>query len=139
MTQKKPQWMPVDSWVDQLIRKAERQGAFEDLPGKGKPLPKVDTTDPAWWVKRKLVDEDLSLAMPPQLALRKEVEEALGSLRDLRTEAEVRERLEALNTRIRAVNKRAIAGPSTTLAPLDVERWVTRWRSQANPDAPEAS
>lgn len=130
MTKRKPLLMPVESWVDQQIRAAENRGAFDNLPGAGKPLEKVDTSDPAWWVKRKLVDENLTVALPPQLELRKEVKAVLAALPKMRTEPEVRRRLEALNERIRVVNRRTIAGPATDLGVLDVQTWVERWRSR---------
>jgi hypothetical protein len=41
----------------------------------------------------------------------------------------VREKLEALNARIRKLNATHVAGPPTTLAPLDVEAVVLRWRA----------
>ena len=41
------------------------------------------------------------------------------------TEAEVRELVEAINAKIRAVNARATSGPPSNLMPLDVERVVT--------------
>ena len=130
MTERKPRLMPVESWVDQQIRAAEKRGDFEELPGAGKPLPKVDTSDPAWWVKRKLASENLSVPLPPQLELRKEVKQVLAALPKMRTEAEVRTRLEAINARIRAVNRGSIEGPATNLGVMDVDLWVQRWRDR---------
>jgi hypothetical protein len=51
----------------------------------------------------------------------------------------VRERLEALDARIRKINRTTISGPPTTLAPLDVEEIVARWRAAraAEPSAPQ--
>jgi hypothetical protein len=45
-------------------------------------------------------------------------------------EGEVRRRLRELDARIRKVNRTAIAGPPTTVAPLDVEALVRRWRER---------
>jgi hypothetical protein len=44
-------------------------------------------------------------------------------------EADVRELVEAINTRIRRVNATATAGPPSTVVPLDVEAVVERWRA----------
>jgi hypothetical protein len=44
-------------------------------------------------------------------------------------ERRVRERLEELNARIRKINRTTVAGPPTTLAPLDVDEAVRRWRA----------
>ena len=130
MTQRKPRWVPVESWIDQQIRAAEGRGDFDNLPGKGKPLPEVDTRAPAWWVKRKLRDEKLSLSLPLALQLKKDVQEGLARLHLLKAEALVRERLNHLNTRIREVNRTAIDGPPTTLAVMDVEARVLAWKGQ---------
>jgi len=44
-------------------------------------------------------------------------------------ERRVRERLEELNARIRKINRTTVAGPPTTLAPVDVEEVMRRWRA----------
>ncbi len=53
----------------------------------------------------------------------------LASLERESDERVVRERLEALNARIRRVNRTTVAGPATSLAPVDVEAAVARWRA----------
>ena len=65
--------------------------SFENLPGKGKPLDGIGAhgvdshRDEDWWLKAKLRRERLSY-LPPTLAIRKELEEALaGDRRSLRT------------------------------------------------------
>lgn len=45
-------------WVEQQIRVAQERGAFDDLPGAGKPLTGLGTEhDPDWWLK-KLVERE---------------------------------------------------------------------------------
>src|SRR5580698_722270 len=39
MTERKPAGMSFRSWIDEQIDRATAQGAFDDLPGAGKPLP----------------------------------------------------------------------------------------------------
>jgi hypothetical protein len=80
-----------------------------------------------WWVKRKLRDEQLSY-LPPSLALRKEAHEVLEGVSQARTEAEVRERIEAINEKIRDAIRMGIRGPDFTLTPFNVERIVADWR-----------
>ena len=53
----------------------------------------------------------------------------LAGLAGASDERVVRERLEVLNARIRKLNRTHVAGPPTTLAPLDVEAAVARWRA----------
>ena len=86
MEPERPRW---ESPVEKAIREAQERGEFDDLPGAGKPLTNLgDPDDPLWWVRRKLEAEqlDLSAAMPPALAMRKEAAGYPESLLDLRTE-----------------------------------------------------
>ena len=52
MTQRKPPGTSWESWIEAQIRVAMEQGAFDNLPGAGKPLPNLDQYDPLWWVKQ---------------------------------------------------------------------------------------
>lgn len=118
----------LESYVERQIREAQEEGEFDGLPGAGKPLPFVDKPhDPMDWWRRKLERERLSI-LPESLAIHREVEKVLEELPRLRSEAQVRERLEALNARIRKVNRTVSEGPPTKLAALDVEAAVLRWR-----------
>ena len=116
------------SFVERQIREAQAEGAFERLERAGRPLPFVDKPhDPMWWWKGKLEREQLSF-LPESIAIHREAEAVLGALEALASEARVRERLEELNARIRKVNRTATGGPPTSLAPVDVEALVRRWR-----------
>ena len=130
MTQKKPPGKTWESFIEQQIREAMEQGAFDNLEGKGKPIPDLGIErDPLWWAKKLVEREKVSL-MPPALALRREVEQALERLPRLRDEAEVRRVLEALNAQIRKLNATIAEGPPTNLAPLDVDALVREWRQR---------
>lgn len=119
----------LESCVERQIREAQEEEAFDGLPGAGKPLPFVDKPhDPMDWWRKKLEREKLSI-LPESLAIHGEVEKVLEELPRLHSEARVRERLEALNERIRKVNRSVTEGPPTTLAPLDVEAALARWRA----------
>ena len=101
--------MKIPDWIELQIRDAERQGAFENLPGKGKPIADIDTprTELSWltgYLKREIVD--VGIMLPPSLALAREVELLPDTLREERTEARVREIVEDLNARIRAAIRR---------------------------------
>ncbi|MGO0576771.1 DUF1992 domain-containing protein [Ornithinimicrobium panacihumi] len=123
----------VQSWVDQTIAQAERQGKFSDLPGAGKPLRDVDTrTDPDWWVKSLIEREklDLSDAMPGVMQLRREKAGFPESLVQLDTETAVRERLEDFNERVLADRRRPHAGAQSPpiVGRVDVDEMVEAWR-----------
>lgn len=124
----------VQTWVDQSIAQAERQGAFDNLPGAGKPLRDVDTrSDPDWWVKSLIEREqlDLSAAMPGVMQLRREKAALPGSLLEVPDEAAVRARLEDFNERVLADRRRphAGAGSPPVVGRVDVEEMVRAWRS----------
>jgi hypothetical protein len=128
MTERKPPGMTWETWIDRQIREGMEQGSFDNLPGTGRPLPGLDRPrDEMWWVRDKLRREQLSY-LPPTLAVRKELEDTLVKVGRATRESEVRELVEAINTRIRRVNATATAGPPSTVVPLDVDDVVARWR-----------
>lgn len=130
MTRRKPPETSWETWIDRQIREAADRGEFDDLPGAGRPVPGLDGRhDELWWVKAKLRRENLSF-VPPTLAIRKEVEDALDRVAAADSESEVGRIVAEINVRIVEVNAHATTGPPSTVAPLDVEREVRRWREQ---------
>ena len=130
MTARKPPGVPFQTWIDQQIKKAEDEGEFDDLPGKGKPIVNPTATyDPDWWAKKWVKRERISV-LPPALELRRKVERELEGLARLRHERDVRGKIEALNVEIRSVNRSAVSGPMTSIAPLDVDEVVGRWKAE---------
>lgn len=122
----------IQSWVDQSIQQAARRGAFDDLPGAGRPLKDVDTrTDPDWWVKGLIEREqlDLSDAMPGVMQLRREKAGFPGSLLHLPDEAAVRAHLEDFNERVLADRRRPHAGAQSppVVGRVDVDEVVAAW------------
>ena len=77
MTERKPPDLSFTSWIDRQINEAAERGAFDNLPGAGKPLPKRTGADAAeaWlrdYMRREGVSADELLPIP--LKLRKETE-----------------------------------------------------------------
>ena len=138
MTERKPANVDFETWIDQQIREAESRGEFDNLPGKGKPLPGLDQPqDELWWVRAWLQRENVQVAAPPALSLRKEVHDLQDRLDREPTEARVRAVVEELNGRIRSLNRMPpLEGPPTTVSPLDVDEVVERWRAR-RPTEPE--
>ena len=135
MTQRKPPGTSWESWIEAQIRVAMEQGAFDNLPGAGKPLPNLDQEyDPLWWVKQLTEREQISL-LPASLELLRKVEGELATIEKLPDEATVRRRVAALNVEIARVNATVVEGPPTRLGTLDVDQVVARWRRtrSANP------
>jgi hypothetical protein len=123
---------PYESLVERQIREAQERGEFDNLPGAGKPLRRL-SDDPDWWVKQMMQREglDLSDAMPPAIALRKEAAGFPHSLLDLRTEESVRAVLEDFNRRVKLDRLRPVVGPFPPLLArtVDVDELVDQWRS----------
>lgn len=129
MTERKPPGVGFESWVDKQIRDATRRGAFEDLPGMGRPLPDVDAPyDELWWIKGKMHREGLAY-LPPTLQLRKEAEDALEAASRAPSEPAVRKIIADINEKIAAAVRRPPPGPLLGLTPYDVEAVVRDWRS----------
>jgi hypothetical protein len=135
MTERKPPGTSWETWIDAQIRVAMEKGAFDNLPGAGKPLPNLDQEyDPLWWVKQLAQREQLSM-LPPSLELLRKVEKELATIETLHDEATVRRRAAALNVEISKVNATVVEGPPTRLGTLNVDEIVARWQRtrSANP------
>ena len=125
-------WPPVrrgkPSAVEEQIRRAQRDGLFDDLPGKGKPLEDLNEVyDPGWWAAKLVQREEISL-LPPALELKRKVEREMQRIGKLTRERDVRRALDELNAEIVRINSGVTTGPSTTIARLDVDTVVERWR-----------
>ncbi|MGW3958356.1 DnaJ family domain-containing protein [Amycolatopsis sp. NPDC005003] len=131
MTARKPPKVSFRWWVDRKIEEARARGDFDDLPGTGKPLPKPTGNDAATdWVLREVKrgGHDTKALLPPALALKREVQDLPERLAGERTERQVRDVVEDLNTRIRQAYLNHHTGPPLTVALVDVEEAVEDWR-----------
>ena len=128
MTERKPPGVSWETWIDRQVREAQERGDFDGLAGAGRPLPDLDRRDDDWWVKRMLQREGVAVT-PPTIAIRVEVEQALERAVQAEDEVTVRAILEAVNEKVRRINRLGAAGPPSTVMPVDVEEVVGRWRS----------
>jgi len=127
MVERRPTLAEWESTVERQIQEGIARGEFDNLPGAGKPLAGLDDPrDEEWWVKAKLRREQVSY-LPPALAVRKELEDALDQIAAATSEVTVRRIVAEINERIVHVNSHTITGPPSTVMPLDVERVVERW------------
>lgn len=98
--------------VEERILAAARKGAFDNLPGKGKPLPNDDLDH---------VPEDLKMAyrilknadcVPPEIEIKKEIcrtEELLAGMKDTEQKYKILKKLNFLIMRLNCIRKGAIA------------------------------
>jgi hypothetical protein len=136
VTERKPREISFASWVDQQVSEAAERGAFDNLPGAGKPLSRRGGTDA--WLQDYLRREGVSAEelLPTPLRLRKEAERLAASVQDLRTEDEVRAVVKGLNRQI-AEWRRIPDGPPIYLRLVDEDAMVARWRdARRGPPAP---
>jgi hypothetical protein len=130
MSERKPAGVAWESWVEERIRESMDRGEFDDLPGAGKPLPNIDQPhDEMWWIKEKLRREKVSI-LPPALAVRRELEDALERIAKADTELAVRRIVAAINERIVQVNSQTTSGLPTSVMPLNVDRVIQDWRNR---------
>jgi len=146
MTERKPRDLNFTSWIDQQINEAAERGAFDNLPGAGKPLPKRTDEDAGQaWLRDYLRREGVAAEelLPTPLKLRKEIERLTATVQDLRTEQEVRDVVSDLNRRI-IEWRRIPTGPPLFLPLVDRDLLVSQWREShqagpgAQPSAPPA-
>ncbi len=139
MTERKPPDISFASWIDRQVTEAAERGAFDDLPGAGKPIPRRGEAGggQAWlrdYLRREGVPAEELLPTP--LRLRKEIERLTGTVRDLHSEREVRELVTGLNQRILQW-RRIPVGPPVYLRLVDEDAMVARWReTRPGPSSP---
>jgi len=128
MTERKPPEVSWETWIETQIRVAMGEGAFDNLPGAGKPLPGFGQEyDPLWWQKQLVKREQVSV-LPPSLELLRKVETELAAVGMLEDEAAIRRRVAALNVEITKINATAVEGPPTRLSLLNVDQVLARWQ-----------
>ena len=140
MTKRKPPDLSFTSWIDRQINEAAERGAFDDLPGAGKPLPKRTGEDAAQaWLRDYLRREGVAAEelLPTPLGLRKEIERLTATVHQLPSERAVRDAVAELNRQI-VEWRRIPEGPPVFLRLVDEDMLVSRWRDgrAGSPSAP---
>ena len=131
--------MSFASWIDRQINEATERGAFDNLPGAGQPLPKRSEEDAAQaWLRDYLRREGVAAEdlLPTPLRLRKEIERLTESVRNLRSEQEVRDVAADLNRRILEW-RRIPVGPPLFLPLVNVDTLVRSWRDAQRAPEPD--
>jgi hypothetical protein len=137
MTERKPPGMSFETWVDRQIREAEERGAFDDLPGAGKPLPDRPFSTDQWvadWARREGLETEAML--PEPLRLRREIDRLPGTVAELRSEKAVREVVEDLNRRIKDWIRYPSGPPQVVVVPVDADAVIDEWRQARKKAAP---
>jgi hypothetical protein len=130
MTERKPLGTSFTSWIDQQIQEAAERGAFDDLPGAGKPIPNHGDEDAAQaWIREYVRKEGIPAEgmLPTPLKLRKESARLSETAPSMPSETAVREAVSELNERIMEWRRIPI-GPPIFVPLVDEEAMVSRWR-----------
>lgn len=128
MTDRKPVGMSFTSWIDQQISEAAERGAFDDLPGAGRPLPRREDFDGQAWLADYVRRQGGSIedTLPTPLRLRKQRELLAASVQEFSSQQEVREAAAELNEQI--IEWRKLPQDPPIFVPLvDTEGLVTLW------------
>lgn len=130
MAERKPPEMGFETWIDKQIREAQERGEFDDLPLTGKPLPTRGPSDEYTWIREKLAREGESTdaLLPTPLRLRKEIHRLPETLRDVRSEQQVRAVVGELNEQVKRWLL-APSGPNIPVGPVDADTVVAGWRA----------
>ncbi|MBO0832768.1 MAG: DUF1992 domain-containing protein [Actinobacteria bacterium] len=135
MTERKPADMTFTSWIDKQIAEATERGAFDNLPGAGKPIPHHGNEDAAQaWLREYLRKEGVSAEalLPAPLRLRKAIDRLAQAVPGMASEQEVRDAAAELNHQIREW-RRIPLGPPVFVPLVDEDAMVTRWRAARPP------
>ena len=139
MTDRKPQGVSFETWVEQQIRQAQERGAFTDLPSAGRPL-RIDPEQTAYdWALAKARREGVQTAdmLPPGLRLRRERDELPERVLRLPSEDAVRALVEDYNARVEAFWRRPAESRWAAVPGLaDVEALVGHWSAHRPPPPP---
>lgn len=121
----------VSSYVEQSVQQAIRAGAFDNLPGAGKPLPPiVSSRDPDWWIRNKIASERITGLAPDAFRLRTEHAEFAARMDELRTEKEVRAAVADFNRRVIEARRQLLGGPPVVTPLRDADDEVRAWHSR---------
>jgi hypothetical protein len=142
MTERKPSGMSFETWVEQQIRRAQDEGAFEGLSLAGRPLPRRDREKSSYewaleWARRE--EADVAVMLPSGLALRKEREELPALIARQTSEVAVRALVEAHNARVDEYYRRPVEGVWVPVGMADVEETVAEWRRSRPVQQPAAA
>lgn len=128
MTQRKPESMSFENWIDTQMSHALRNGELKDLPGKGQKIQGLEGPhDENWWIKNKLRDEKLNGA-PKTLETRKKAEQFMETFLQLPSVWTLRKKASRLNEEIQATN-RGDLGPLLPQKLLDIDDLSHQWRA----------
>lgn len=126
-----------ESPIDQAIREAAERGAFDNLPGAGKPLRQTASDGDGFFRRWAAEEQSGSPFLPMSLQLRKEAHDVDIRVSRERSEQKVRDLVEDLNTRISNEIRMPTSAPPLAMRQLDVDEVVASWQAERDRRAAE--
>ncbi|UCF89415.1 MAG: DUF1992 domain-containing protein [bacterium] len=127
----------TDSWframhsvVEERIRKAQEEGLFDDLPGKGKPLKLDDDSMIAPHLRASYRILKNAGILPPEMQLRKEVNQLKQLLDQVHCEDDAKQLVREINEKITASNIMGRFSVSSEMNQVYSEKVLDRLRSR---------
>jgi hypothetical protein len=123
--------------ADKRIEEAMREGKFDNLAGKGKPLdlepmPAEENARLTWWAIRLMRNADVT---PDEVRLRKRVDTLRDELAVAKTEQRVTYLVTAINSTVRHLNTLGTNAINQPVAPVSLEAEQRRFRDRVAPAA----
>lgn len=116
--------------VEAAITEATRRGAFDNLPGAGKPIAGLGGEhDPEWWLKGLVEREQLAL-VPPAVQLRLDDAALDSELDAVFAEDEARRLVVEFNQRVLAARYGAPSAIPLVTQTRDVESTLAAWHQR---------
>jgi hypothetical protein len=126
-----------ESPIDRAVREAAERGAFDNLPGAGKPLPPSRSGGDEFLRRWAEAEEGGSSFLPMSLQLRKEAADIGARVARERSEQKVRDLVEDLNRRVLNEIRMPTSTPPLAMRQLDVEQIVADWAAERQRKADE--
>jgi hypothetical protein len=118
--------------AERRIEEAMREGKFDNLPGKGKPLdlepmPADENARMMWWAIRLMKNANYT---PDEVRIRKRIDELKDELPKAKTEAKVVALVTAINAAVRSLNTLGTNAINTPVAPASLDVELKRFRER---------
>ncbi len=107
--------------ADRRIEEAMKQGKFDNLPGKGKPLdlepmPAEENARMTWWMLRILRKNDFT---PDEVRLRKRIEQLKSQLSAVCNRRQLAGRISQINALVKKLNTLGTNAINLPVTPID--------------------
>jgi hypothetical protein len=121
--------------AERRIEEAMREGKFDNLPGKGKPIdlepmPANEDARLAWWALRILRNNNFT---PDEVRWRKQIDAYRDELAAATTERRVKALVAAHNQLVRQINTLGTNALKAPVAPLSLEAELRKFRHRELP------